>query len=357
MSRLRNSIVIAVTVLSVTACSESADSEQKTAQAPETTEKVLPEVLVLASQEQPLTTSLELRGTTQPERYVEVKAQTDGIVTSPPIMQGTDVTEGQILCELDKADREAVLLEAKAALNEAISNASGSASLAKKGFVTQTRVSSDQARLEEARARLEQAEIDLSRTVITAPFAGRLEEDTAEQGTLLQRGDTCAAIIDFNPVQVIVYPSEKEVSSLMVGAPVNVTVATGQAFQATVSFIAKVADETTRTFRVEAVADNPEGHIRSGMTATVRIGLADIRAHFIPQSALILSDSGILGVRVVQDSANTVAFKPVELVRDNNQGMWVRGLSPQERVIIQGQNYVGDGQQVIPKISDVSSTQ
>jgi len=86
------------------------------------------------------------------------------------------------------------------------------------------------------------------------------------------------------------------------------------------------------------------------MTATVRIGLSDTEAHFIPQSALVLDDVGILGVRVVDAESSQVVFKEITQVRDNSEGVWVRGLLPQEDIIILGQNYVEDGQKVDVKV-------
>lgn len=345
--------ILGLVSTSLAGCSDKSSNTEPQEAVEVQTEDTLPLVLVLESQETALENTVELRGTTKPDRFVEVKAETDGVILNTPIKQGTYVEAGTLLCRLDEDVRQAELAEARAVLEEAESNASGSTKLLQKGFVSKTRAVEDQAQLKSARAQLEQVELDIQRTLIKAPFDGRLETDTAEQGTLLQRGGVCATLIDFDPIRVELFLSETEISSIVMGAPVDVSVPTGQTFRATVSFIGKVADETTRTFRVEATADNPNGEILAGITAIAHVSLSDTRAHFIPQSALVLNDEGVLGVRIVQQNNNKALFKPVKLLKDNNKGVWVQGLAATEHIIIQGQNYVNDGREVATRVTSM----
>jgi multidrug efflux system membrane fusion protein len=67
----------------------------------------------------------------------------------------------------------------------------------------------------------------------------------------------------------------------------------------------------------------------------------------VPRSALTFSSAGELGVRIV-DAADTVAFVPVSVVDDQQQLMWVAGLTDGARVIVQGQDFVREGQVVEP---------
>ena len=65
----------------------------------------------------------------------------------------------------------------------------------------------------------------------------------------------------------------------------------------------------------------------------------------MPVSALVLDAAGRQGVRYVQ-ADNRVAFAPVTVLEQTDQGMWVSGLSGQVRVITVGQAFVDDGQKV-----------
>ena len=65
----------------------------------------------------------------------------------------------------------------------------------------------------------------------------------------------------------------------------------------------------------------------------------------VPRSALTFSSAGDLGVRVVGDG-DKVAFVPVRIVEDEQDTMWLSGIADGARVIVQGQDFVREGQQV-----------
>jgi len=62
---------------------------------------------------------------------------------------------------------------------------------------------------------------------------------------------------------------------------------------------------------------------------------------------LTLNDDGIVGVRTVDDD-DTVRFKPVEILADETRGVWIGGLPDQVRLIVVGQEFVIEGEQVTP---------
>ena len=65
----------------------------------------------------------------------------------------------------------------------------------------------------------------------------------------------------------------------------------------------------------------------------------------VPRSALTFSSAGNLGVRAVR-ADETVEFVPVSVVEDEQSFMWLAGIAEGSRVIVQGQDFVREGQQV-----------
>ena len=65
----------------------------------------------------------------------------------------------------------------------------------------------------------------------------------------------------------------------------------------------------------------------------------------MPRSALTFSSAGDLGVRIA-DADSKVAFVPVSVVEDQQEFMWVGGMADGSRLIVQGQDFVREGQQV-----------
>jgi multidrug efflux system membrane fusion protein len=106
-----------------------------------------------------------------------------------------------------------------------------------------------------------------------------------------------------------------------------------------------MASASTRTYRVDVEIPNADLLIPDGITAEVTIPLSAVPAARVPRSALTFSSAGDLGVHVA-DTAGKVAFVPVGVVEDEQQIMWVSGLEDRTRVIVQGQDFVREGQTV-----------
>jgi multidrug efflux system membrane fusion protein len=301
-------------------------------------------VVVHQSQAEPTVTRLTLRGRTVANRNVQVAAETAGLVVSQPLRKGATVSEGETLCRLDKGAREAQLREAEARLAEAQVEAEAATTLSQKGFGAEnTRMARD-AQLGAAQAAVDLVRLDIERLEIKAPFAGVLESDTAEIGSRLGLGDTCAILIDLSKVKVTGFVSELEVEKIKIGQNAAARLINGREISGEISFISRVSDPETRTYQVEVTLPNPDDSIRDGMTAELHIDLPAQIAHRIPQTALTLDDDGRLGVRVAEDSV--ARFYPVTPIREETDGIWVSGLPETASVIVVGQEFVRDGRAI-----------
>ncbi len=298
-------------------------------------------VVALRSVAQSFSDRLVLRGRTEADRHVDVRAEIDGLVASEPIRKGAVVEAGDILCRLDAGERPAALTQARADLRQAQADFEAAQSLSARGFTSETETLSRSARLEAARAALMRAEIDMRRLEITAPFDGVLETDTAELGALMQPGSVCAALIALDPIILVGFTAERDVERIAADAVARARLVTGRRVEGTIRFISRSADPQTRTYRVEVAVPNPDLKIRDGMTAEIEIALAGKPAHFAPQSALTLDDEGRLGVRLVSEGA--ARFAPVDILADTPDGVWLDGLPREADIIVVGQEFVDDG--------------
>lgn len=330
-----------------------------------------------------------LRGRSEADRIVELRAETSGLVISDPLRKGRLVGRGDMLCRLDPAAREATLAEARARLLEARTrvpeaearanearaqleeariNSNAAENLVQDGFASQARVAATRAAvssaqaavqsatsgleaaragIESARAAVASAEQEIARLTISAPFAGALETDTAEIGSLLQPGALCARVLQLDPITLVGFVSEMQVARVDLDAPATARMASGRTVEGRVTFVSRSADDTTRTFRVEIKVPNPDLSLRDGETAEIMIGAEGKNAHLLPQSALTLNDEGTLGLRIV-DAEKRAQFMAVTLLRDTPSGVWLTGLPDTADVIVIGQEYVTDGVPVAP---------
>lgn len=299
----------------------------------------------------PLTGAVVLRGETEAAREVDVTAETTGRVINEPLRKGTEVTAGQILCQIDPGTRDATLAQAEASLSEAEVSLANARKLAQGGYASETQILSAEAGVESARAAVAQAKRDIENLEVKAPFAGLLESDTAELGTLLTSGSTCATVIQLDPMKLVGYAPETEVEDIKLGAPAGARLISGETVTGQVSFLSRSADAATRTFRVEVLVPNPDNAIRDGQTVELAISAEGEMAHLVAQSSLTLNDDGLIGLRLVGPE-NRVVFAPVNILRDTREGIWVSGLPEEADIITVGQEFVREGVLIDPHFDD-----
>ena len=188
--------------------------------------------------------------------------------------------------------------------------------------------------------------VELNRTEVKAPFRGYVEK-IIKPGNYINRGEICAVIIELDPVTFIAEVPEAKIKTIVKGQNVSMQLVTGEIIKSRLSFVSKSATPSTRSFRVEAEVENPNGLIRDGITATMQISTNKILATKISPSIMLLSDAGSLGVRVVNDNA-IVEFIPIKILEDTQDGIWITGIQNASNLIVRGQGYVENGQQVTP---------
>ena len=165
------------------------------------------------------------------------------------------------------------------------------------------------------------------------------------QAVLSFMGKDLAQIVSIDPILAVVEVAERNLHGVHLGDSAEVRLVTGAKATGKVRFISKSASQNTRTYRVDVEVANPNGTIPDGITAEVAIPLAAVPAVSVPRSALTFSSTGELGVRVV-GAGDKVAFVPVGVVDDQQQFMFVSGVADGARVIVQGQDFVREGQVV-----------
>jgi len=300
---------------------------------------------------------LEIRGRTEADTKVSVRAETGARVQELFVQEGERVAAGAELCRLDLGARRAKMLQAKAKLAHAQLEFEANSKLNVKGFATEMKVATMKAALDAAAAEVEEAEIEVARAVILAPVAGTVQSPMVEVGEVLPLGGICATLINVDPMLFIGQISERDVGKVAVGNGATVETVIGDKVDGTIRYISPAADPETRTFRVEIQFPNTDHTIRDGLTASARIPLPAGKAHLMTSGVLVLNDAGELGVRTVGPQ-NDVAFQPIKILADaGSDGIWVSGLPLEVTIITVGQDYVTDGQKIQPILQSADAGQ
>lgn len=293
------------------------------------------------------TENVNVTGRTEASRKVELRAETEGQVTDVYKQRGDRVSEGEPIAKIRADDRPARLAEARASLRQRQIEFNAADKLTERGFRSETEKAAAQARLDAARAVVEQMELDIARTTFRAPFDGTVEAGHVEKGDYVKVGDVTAMVVDLDPILVVGNISERQVGTVKEGMTGTVTLIDGSEHTGIVRFVSSVSEPSTRTYRAELEVANPDLRIRDGLTAQISIPVSNTMAHFVTPSVLTLNDDGIVGVKTVEPD-NKVVFRPVDIIADEPDGVWLGGLPETIRLITVGQEFVIDGEDVIP---------
>jgi len=324
--------------------SQGADDEQAQATAPQAVT-----VAVIPSEAQDVQLVLTAEGQSAPDRVTGVQAEASGQVVSVSVARGDLVGAGQEIGRLDASTIEAQLLQAQTQQEQATRDLNNALALQERGVATEDRVSAARAAKAAADAAFTAAQEQLDKTIVRAPFAGRLNDLTLDEGEFVDNGSVVAEVIDNDPLTVVIQVPQQALSRIQTGQTSTVDFITGEQRPGVVSFIGANADQQTRTFRVEVTVDNPDSVMPAGLSARIALPTGQARGHFISPAILSLGTNGELGIKIVEDD-NTVAFLPVAIVRAQTDGVWITGLPESASIITVGQGFVNAGDLVDPRL-------
>ncbi len=327
-----------------------------------------PEVGVLEVQPQPVTLTTELPGRVAPHLIAEVRPQVGGIIQQRLFTEGSDVTAGQVLYQIDPARYRAAYNSAKAALARAEANLSTVrlreeryGELVKINAVSRqdyddvsAALKQASAEVEAAEAVLESARIDLDYTSVKAPISGRIGRSTVTTGALVTASQPLplATIQQLDPVYVDVTQSNTELlrlkQSLADGlltnddsaeADVQLLLEDGTPYDlpGTLKFSEVSVEPSTGSVTLRTLFPNPEGLLLPGMfvRTTLEEGVNE-QAILVPQRGVTRNPAGEAMVMTIgaEEKVEPRVIQVARIVGDN----WLvnGGLEAGDRVILEG---------------------
>ena len=317
------------------------------ARAGEADAKKLFRVAVATTSIVPHSRKLTISGRTEADKRVTVTARTGGVLTELKVKRGMSVKKGDIIAILSDEAREAQVAQAQAVTTQKRTELEAKRALILNGTLPRLQLVDLEAQLKAAEAALAGAAAERDRGVVRAPWSGVVHDVAVEvgQAAFSFAGRELATLVAMDPMLAVVEVAERKLAGIKVGDTADVRLVTGEIASGKIRFVAKTASQTTRTYRVEIELPNADGKIPDGITAEVAMPLSPLPATRIARSALTFSSNGNLGVRAV-GADDVVEFVPVNVVEDDQGYMWVTGIAEGSRVIVQGQDFVREGQQV-----------
>ncbi len=302
-------------------------------------------VAVMTAKVEPHRRTLVLSGRTEASNRMTTVTRTSGTLVELKIRRGSRVKAGDVIAVLSDEARDAQVTQARALVLQRQEEMKARERLVASGVAPKLTMSSFEAQLKAAEAALELAEAEKSRLNVVAAWDGIVNDVPVVLGQSLAVNAPVAELIALDPLLAVVEVAERKLAGVAIGELAEVRLVTGDKVQGKIRFVAPRASNQTRTFRVEVEVPNADGRIPDGLTTEVAILFAPIEATRVPRSALTFSSAGELGVRIVGEG-DKVGFVPVKPVEDQGDSYWVSGIQADARVIVQGQDFVREGQVV-----------
>ena len=304
-----------------------------------------------------ITRSITLPAEIKAYQQATLYAKVGGYLKTITVDKGDEVKAGASLAEIEVPELIADLARFKAELQVAaidyrrVREAQEKAS----DLVVPQTVDNAKGKLEVAKANLERTQTLLDFARITAPFSGVVTRRMVDPGAFIPAATSGSAaqnaalltLMDFSTVRVQVAVPEPEVPLIKNGLPVKVTVEElpNRGFDGTVARFAYALDENTKTMLSEIEISNPNGELRPGMFATVKMVVQQRNdALLIPVDALVVEKVKSFVFTVVDGKARKVPVKTG--FNDGASVEVVEGLKSGEPVILVGKQALNDGQAV-----------
>ena len=348
LRRVRGALLPAAgALLALGGCGEAPAADPSAAMEESDTRRIINvEVETLAPR--PFTDVIRLTGTVNADREVTVAAEESGTVAAILADKGDRVRRGQALIRLDddllRAQRGEA--EARAAL-DADQWGRRKRLYEEEGIGTEEEYVEARYLAEQSRARLDLIEARLRRTVVRAPFDGLLDRRLVEVGSVIAPGQAVAHILDLEPLKVTAGVPERYAADVSAGDGATVAFADlGDTCAATVTYVGAAIDGRHRTFPVELDLQRPVTGAKPAMVAEVMLVLeVHPDAIVVPNQALVRTEEGFTAFVAADWVDGPVArARPVTLgASGGDEVVATSGLSPDDRLIVVGQQQVADG--------------
>ena len=356
-------------------------------------ERALQRVEVVEVQRSSGQSAIELPGNIQAITEAPILARADGYLQRRTVDIGDRVRSGQILAEIEAAEVDEQIRQARAALqqtqaavdqaganlekgraDEALAKVTAErwAALQSKGVASRQEndryqseylsLAASTKALEKAlamqRSNVGAAEANLARLdkvqgyrAVKAPFDGVITLRNVDVGALVNAGSTLLfRIAQINTLRTYVNVPQANASQVRPGQRARVTVPnlTGREFSGMIARTANALEPLSRTLLAEVHVPNPDGALLPGMYARVAIMSAGANAPLrIPSDALIVRGDGT-EVALVRDGG-TVHLQKIEVGRDYGDRIDVlSGLREGDRIIANPGDVVREGLRVEP---------
>jgi RND family efflux transporter MFP subunit len=296
---------------------------------------------------------IEIQGNVDTKDNILISPEYSGILTQINVKAGQRVSKGQVLARIDDGGMSSQLAQAETQLALSKTTFERQKNLWDQKIGSEIQYLQTKTAMESQQKMVAQIKSQLSKTVVTAPFNGIIDEVLTEKGKVVAPGMNLFRIVNLSNMYVTANVPENYIGQLKLGATVDVYLnSLGKNYQGKVRQIGNYINPNNRTFGIEIALPNPDNLLRPNQVAVLRIeDYKNPKAILLPENILQETADGSKVIYVVDkiDSNNTAKATQKAIEIGYTSGAFVEvksGLQIGEIVITEGGKALKDGQTV-----------
>ncbi len=273
----------------------------------------------------PFAQTLSTVGTLRANEAVTLVPELSRRLVKIHVAEGSEVAAKDLLFKLDDSDLVAELGEIDARLKLAESVKNRVTNLLPRKAISQQEYDSSTAAYDILMAGRNVKAVEIAKTEIRAPFAGRVGVRQVSEGAFVTPTTPLITLQDVSSIKVDFPLPERYSGEVKSGQKFTFTVAgNGQVFEGAVTVIEPAIDAATRSLLVRGLCSAPKGLLPGGF-AEVALTLDGLANGFmVPSQAIVPSPRGQGVYQIVEGKAK---LQPVEIgIRTEDQVQILRGL-------------------------------
>lgn len=302
---------------------------------------------------------------------VQLHSQVSGFITGIFFKEGSQVSKGEKLYEIDRRKYQAAFEQAKANADIAEANLQKAQrdadrysklneqnAIAKQTFDdATTNLQNTKMQLLSAKAALSNAETDFNYSIITAPFSGTIGLSLVKPGTFINSGQTLLNTLSSDdPVGVDFIINEKSLpwfialkksegskpdSTFRIILPDNSEYNSG----GQLSVIDRAVDPQTGTIKIRLVFPNHGRTLRTGMNCKVKVLSGNSGTQLVIPFKAVIEQMGEYFVYAI----DSMKVKQIKIAPGSNLGEYIvvnEGVKPGDKIVLDGLQKVHNGSMV-----------
>lgn len=341
---MKNIFYLLIFIITGSLTLQSCGKEGETKTEPE---KKIQAVKIIEVTGRPFEETYKIVGIVKPFNSAKISSEEGGLITYQPFDKGSRVSNGQVVVRLRKDQDIASYDQATTQYELAKSNFERMEKLYEEKVATEQDYTNAKFQLELTERSLDVLETRLSKSYVTSPISGIVDQKYLGKGEVCGPGTPILNVVEVSRVKISAGIPESYVGEVEKGSQVKITfdVYPGEEFNGTVSYVSPTLSPVNRTFEIEVILNNKDGRLKPEMSANIEIERSNSdNAIVLPQDYIV--DFG--NEKFVFILENDIAKKRVVSLggRNNNDVLISSGLNQGDKLIIEGFQSITDGDKV-----------